>query len=77
VHDRHSNISDNDVLAAWENCLRFKKRSGGAFDEYIAIGFDSNERLLEMVAAQQSDGSWLVFHAMTPPTRRMLAELGL
>jgi hypothetical protein len=65
------------MLAAWENCLRFKKRSGGAFNEYAAIGFDSNGRLLEMVAAQQFDGSWLVFYAMTPPTRRMLKELGL
>jgi hypothetical protein len=77
VHGRHSDISDDDVLAAWERCLRFKKRSGGAFDEYAAVGLDSGGRLLEMVAARQSDDSWLVFHAMVPPTPRMLKELGL
>ena len=77
VHQRHADIFDDDVLSAWENCLRFKKRSGGSFDEYVAVGIDSKGRLLEMVAARQSDGIWNIFHAMSPPTKKMLKELDL
>jgi hypothetical protein len=41
-----------------------------------AVGFDSKGRLLEMVAV--FDGKdYLIYHAMTPPTKKVLAELGL
>ena len=44
---------------------------------YIALGFDKKGRLLEMVAIRLDCGDWLVYHAMTPPSRKTFAELGV
>ena len=45
--------------------------------DYIAIGADSNGRLIEMVARATEDGEWVIFHAFTPPTKKALRELGM
>jgi hypothetical protein len=76
VYERHPEVSKHDVLTAWKNCLRSKKRSGGAFDEYVAVGVDLTGRLLEMIVAHGSDGTWLVFHAMKA-TKKTFDELGM
>lgn len=75
VRVRHPGISDEDAIAAWKNALTFKLRVTSDKDFYIAVGFDGRGRLLEVVVAQEDDGSWLIFHAMTPPTKRTLREL--
>jgi hypothetical protein len=43
----------------------------------VAVGFDGKGRLLEMVAVLGPDGIWLVYHAMTSPSKKTLKELGL
>jgi len=43
--------------------------------EYVAIGFDSKGRLIEMVAIRRSINNWLIYHAKTPPTKKTMAEL--
>ena len=42
---------------------------------YAALGYDRNGRLLELLAALQEDGSVLIYHAMTPPSKKMMTEI--
>lgn len=82
VHDRvierHPELSKADVETAWANRLRCQKRVGPWPPQYVAIGFDGNGRLVEMVAvyAPATDET-LIFHAKTPATKRMMCELGI
>ena len=80
VHPRvsrvHPEISEEDVLDAWENCICAVPRLDRAPSEYIALGVDAKGRLIEMISVRSQDGDWLVYHAMTPPTKKALAELG-
>jgi hypothetical protein len=77
VNERHPEICDADVLDAWQNCIRAVPRIDKNPNEYIAVGADSNGRLIEVIALRSLDGDWLIYHAMTPPTRRVLRELGM
>ncbi|MDR3070369.1 MAG: hypothetical protein LBU38_05085 [Propionibacteriaceae bacterium] len=77
VNQRHPEVTDADVLAAWANAIAFVRRETDEKDFYVAVGSDSKGRLIEVVASRETDGQLLVFHAMTPPTRKTLTELGL
>lgn len=77
ITERHPDLSESDVLAAWENAIAFLPRLGTDPVRYIAIGADMHGRLVEMVGQKATLGTWVIFHAMTPPTRKTLAELGL
>lgn len=77
VMERHPDLSEEDVLAAWEGCLRSRPRIDVDAVEYIAIGCDARGRLVEMVAREVGGGTWLIYHALTPPTRKALLELGM
>lgn len=73
VMDRHPDLSEDDVIAAWENYVRLTRRSSG---HVIAVGFDLCGRAVEM-AAKESNGDYLIYHALTPPTVKALKELGM
>jgi hypothetical protein len=77
VNRRHLDVTDDDVLVAWQNCLRSAPRLSSASTEHIAVGFDTAGNLLELVAVRTSGGDWVVYHAMRPPTKKTLKELGL
>jgi hypothetical protein len=81
VHERvcvrHPELRDEDIVTAWENSIASAPRIGDNHEEYLAIGFDGNGRLLETVAVRSAAGTWLIYHAMTPPAKRTLKELGL
>ena len=77
VHERHPDLSDADVPCAWRNCIRARQRLNRSPNECIAIGVNERGRLIEMVAFCSPDGDWLIYHAMTPPTKKTLVELGL
>ena len=76
VSQRHPEIEDTDVIVAWNNCLCSACREQSAFNDYVALGFDGKGRLMEMIAVLRTDGSWFIYHAFTPPTKRILKELG-
>ncbi|MDO4290068.1 MAG: hypothetical protein Q4C41_02405 [Eggerthellaceae bacterium] len=75
VHDRHPEIEDADALAAWEGAITSAPRLPNKPDEYVALGFDGHGRLLEVVAVRGADGSWLIYHATTPPSDKTYKEL--
>lgn len=74
---RHPDLTEDDVLTAWNNTLRWVERSRSAFDEIMAVGLTARGKALEMVGVYRSDGTWLIYHAMCPPTEKALREVGL
>jgi len=77
VHDRHPEISDTDAMAAWKNAINIVIRVTSEKDFLVAVGVDTKGRLLEMVAAEEADGSLHIFHAMIPPSEKTLREVGI
>ena len=77
VHGRHPEIDDNDVLSAWRNAISLVQRNTSEKDFLVAVGADMKGRLLELVAAEEEDGTLLIFHAMTPPGVKTLREVGI
>ena len=72
---RHPEVSEEDVRFAWEHAAdRALRVDSPNFPEYLCVGFDARGRSLEMVGAQTADG-WLIYHAMTPPSKKTLSEL--
>ena len=77
IHERHPEVCDSDVVCAWENQYRMAIRTTDAGLRFVAVGMDQKGRELEMVAIRTAEVDWLVFHAMTPPSRRTRSELGM
>lgn len=77
VHIRHPELEDSDVETAWNSAMVSVPRLSKNPSEYVALGFDGKGRLLEMVGIRSSTGDWLIFHAMTPPSKRTLQEFGI
>ena len=69
-------LSENEIVFAWENFIRKQHRSGASGDQVIAVGADQKGRLVELVGVDKPFGV-LIYHAMTPPTAKMLLELGM
>ena len=71
VHERHPELTADDVVAAFRSVMREARRADGA---WLAIGLDGRGRDVEMVYKQIGDRV-LIYHAMTPPTKRTLQEV--
>lgn len=69
-------LSEEDVLHAWRHAFA-ELRDSREGSVHLAVGPDQGGRLVEVIAERRADGSWYLFHAMTPPTRRVLRFLGL
>lgn len=76
VQARHPELSDEDVVSAWRNAIELARRECDEGDRYVAVGADGNGRLIEMVA-MRVDADYLIYHAMTPPSKKTLRELRL
>ena len=77
VMERHPDLSEADVLSAWKNMLVHLPRLESEPTRYIAVGSDIHGRLMEMVAERVEKDCWIIFHAMSPPSRKTLIELRL
>lgn len=66
-------ILAEDVEHAWENYVIGAVRVPGELE--VRIGFDRAGREVEMVGSLLAGGDWLVFHAMTPPTKKVRREI--
>ncbi len=76
ITTKHKNITENDVLTAWKNCSHYRIRTDKEQEEYIALGTDTKGRLIQMVGVL-IDKDLLIYHALTPPTKKFLKEMGL
>ena len=72
VRESHPEIGEDDVRRAWENPIACAVRE--VAERELRVGFDAKARLLEMVGVL-CEGDWVVYHAMTPPSKKTVAEL--
>lgn len=77
VVTRHPEVTEADVQQAWRNAFALLERVGGPYGTLIALGADGSGRVLEMIGTRTTDGSIMIYHALTPPTRAFLNEMGL
>lgn len=79
VHKRHPELEDEDVFSAWKNAFVFIERTNAEMHEslLVAVGFDKRNRMIEMVAVIEENGTVFIFHAMTPPSKKTLHEAGI
>lgn len=75
VHERHPDITDEDVYSAWISCIKLYRRPDT--HNLLGAGYDLSGRLLEFTARPADDGiDWLVYHAMRC-TKKTMRELGI
>ena len=71
-------LDDNAIEHAWRNAFEWLRRDrNDGKTEYVLLGVDRQGRLVELVARSAGNDGYIVFHANTPPSRRVLEELGL
>jgi hypothetical protein len=77
-HALKHGLSEKEVAYAWQSPILCRKRqSKDEPPRWIAIGTLPDGRMAELVAVEDITGTWHVFHAMTPPTKKFIKELGL
>ena len=75
IMERHPELTEQDVLDAWENAFTYATRTHCARPfETMALGYDGKSRLIEMIALPKN-ACWMIYHAMTPPSRKFLTEM--
>ena len=75
ISRRHPEVAEADVISAMRSMIRYKQRGSG---EWIAVGMDSRDRLVELVYIYDADDDYFfVYHGMPPPSGKTLRELGL
>ena len=73
---RHLDLNEVDVQTAWLNSYYAAIRPDSPnFPEYLWIGVDGRGREIEMVGVPLEYGSWLIYHANTPLSKRTLKEM--
>ena len=77
----HSNalkhgLTKEEVVFAWENFVRRQRRDIPDSDQMVAVGFDQHDNFVELIAVDKPFGV-LIYHAMIPPTEKVLKELGI
>ena len=61
VQQRHPELSDEDVAAAWRNAVAVRRRSFDPPEYYAAAGADPHGRMIEMVGVELEDSRLLIF----------------
>ena len=72
IHVRHPELSADDVVAAFRSVMVDAER---ARNTYIAVGLDSKARSVEMIYKVNQNGDVLIYHALTPPTKKFMKEM--
>ena len=75
-HALKHGLTEGEILHAWKNYVRMQQRSAPNEEYVAAIGCTQAGDMVQMVAVIVEDG-YLVIHAMTPPTAKVLKELGM
>lgn len=74
ITQRHPELSPEDVETAFKSQLDSFYRIQE--NQWVIIGLDANGRLIEIVAVIEGE-LIKIFHAMTPPSKKTLREIGL
>lgn len=76
IHRTHPDIDQQDILEVWRNALVSAPviNSQGSRKVWLTLGFDGQGRLMELASVNDDARLWMVFHAMTPPSRKTLRE---
>ncbi len=75
-HALKHDLTEEQILYAWENFIRKQYRRSPDEDKILALGYDKQARLIQMVGRDTTKGV-LIYHAMTPPSDKALRELNL
>lgn len=75
-HALKHGLSESEILHAWENYVRMQQRPAPDEEYVAAVGCTQSGDMVQMMAVIVEDG-YLVIHAMTPPTTKVLKELGM
>lgn len=77
-HALKHGLSESEICYAWKTIFKSAHRDTGETpDRWIAIGWLPDGRQAQMVAIKDRDGNWEIFHAMSPPTKKVMKELGI
>ena len=75
-HALKHGISESDILYAWENFIAKQRRTAPREEEIVAIGTTPDGALVQLIG-KDLGCVHLIFHAMVPPSEKVLRELGL
>ena len=75
-HALKHGLTESEILYAWNNYVRMQQRPAPNEEYVAAIGCTQSGDMVQMVAVIVEDG-YLVIHAMTPPTTKVLKEPGM
>ncbi len=75
-HALKHGLTESEILYAWENFLRKQHRQTPNEDVVVAVGVTQSGDLIQMVAIDKPWGT-LIYHALKPPTMKVLIELGM
>lgn len=74
-HALKHGLTESQVRYAWDNYVAMQRRNAPDEDMIVAIGCEQTGRLMQMVAVERPNAI-IICHAMAPPTRNVLNELG-
>lgn len=72
VHERHPELSDEDVVNAYQAAIASAYRDDEA---WIVLGLDAKGRTVEMIGRFIRRDLFLIYHAMTTPTKKIMNEI--
>lgn len=76
VHTFKHGVTSDEILQAWNSIVAMRLRTAPCEETIVAIGLSAKGEAIELVASLKWQGV-LVYHAMKPPTEKVLKELGL
>lgn len=71
VHERHPELSEEDVVTAFRSVMTDAERDDGT---WMAVGLDGRGRNVEMLYKTRG-GDVLIYHAFTPPTKKFMRQI--
>ena len=70
-------ITEVEIREAWNNFVAMRHREMPKEDQIVAVGFCAKrKKAIQMIAIDRGDAI-LIYHAMTPPQKSVIKELGL
>lgn len=74
VFRRHPELAEPDVRSAWNARIKTQYRLSDERPYLVAVGVASSGRPIELIAFEDEEDI-VIFHALTPPTKKLLREL--